>query len=275
MARARMSYKASDVAALFLLGLFLGAACYLILSLAVMLYDWLIGKPEPMLKPLLPGRRAMAALAGLLWLAAAVRSPALAGEPPGTSAEVAAGLRPPGSAGEGPVDWSAIPPWRQTSFFGVRAEGQVFIYVVDCSGSMADQGRMARAKAELRRSIARMGFPQRFLVIFYNDEPIPMPGHAPKSADGPAKDNFLAWLQHVQPEGETDPRAAMSMALNLRPDAIFLLSDGEFPGGTVEAIAGMNKRKIPINCIDMAGGEGAEQLKRIAEGAKGRYALRP
>ena len=273
MFQGRSSYKASDVAALFLLGLALGAACYLILSLAVMLYNWLIGKPEPMIKPILPGRRAMAALAGLLWLALA--GPALAGDPPASAADVAAGLRPPGSAGDRPVDWSAIPPWRQTSFFDVRAEGQVFIYVVDCSGSMADQARMARAKAELRRSIARMGFPQRFLVIFYNDEPIPMPGYVPKSADGHSKDNFLAWLQHIQPEGETDPRAAMSMALNLRPDAVFLLSDGEFPDGTVEAIARMNKRKIPINCVDMAGGEGAGQLRKIAEESKGRYALRP
>ena len=273
MFRRRQAYKASDVAALFLLGLFLGAACYLVLTVVVMLYNWLIGKPEPMFKPVLPGRRAMAALAWLL--GPIVAASALAGGPPRTPADVAAGLRPPGSAGEGPVDWTAIPPWRQASFFGVRAEGQVFIYVVDCSGSMAEDGRMVRAKAELRRTIARMGFPQRFLVIFYNDEPIPMPGHVPKSVDGQSRDNFFAWLQHIQPEGETDPRAAMSMALNLRPDAVFLLSDGEFPDGTVEAIAGMNKRKIPINCVDMAGGQGGNSLKQIAQGAKGTYVLRP
>ena len=56
---------------------------------------------------------------------------------------------------DGPVDWNDIPPWRQTSFFGLRARGQFFVYVVDCSGSMIDEDRMPRATIELRRSVVR------------------------------------------------------------------------------------------------------------------------
>ncbi len=47
------------------------------------------------------------------------------------------------------TDWSEIPTWRQTSFFGLRARGQFFVFVVDQSGSMIDDDRLIRAKIEL------------------------------------------------------------------------------------------------------------------------------
>lgn len=173
-------------------------------------------------------------------------------------------------------EWSELPPWRQTEFFGIRARGQFFVYVVDCSGSMIDEDRLVRAKRELRRSINRLQVPQRFKVIFYNDEPIAMPGDLPRSADQNSKDQLAAWLRLIEPDGETDPRAAIGLALALRPDAVFLLSDGEFPPGTVEAIARKNSaRKIPIHCVDLSGGESGDQLRRIAADSRGEYRARP
>jgi hypothetical protein len=61
----------------------------------------------------------------------------------------------------------------------------------------------------------------------------------------------------------------------LRPDAVFLLSDGAFPDGVVEAVAAANRRKIPIHCIDLAGGLAGDDLQRIARASGGRYASRP
>jgi hypothetical protein len=173
------------------------------------------------------------------------------------------------------TDWSLVPPWRKTSFFGVHAEGQFFVYVVDCSGSMLDDDRLIRAKQELRRSVLGLQLPQRFKVIFYNDQALPMPGDLPHSADLTAKNQLLQWLRLIEPDGETDPRPAMAQALALRPDAIFLLSDGEFPEGTIEAIAKKNAQKVPIHCIDLAGGAAGDQLQRIARESGGRYASRP
>ncbi len=147
--------------------------------------------------------------------------------------------------------------------------------MVDCSGSMADDARLARAKSELRRSIARLRWPQRFQVIFYNDQVLTMPGVIPQTAEPRSVSQFQAWLRIIQPLGETDPRAAMNQALGLRPDAIFLLSDGEFPEGTVEAISRKNPRKIPIHCIDLSGGASGGQLKEIARISGGRYVSRP
>jgi len=196
-----------------------------------------------------------------------------------TSKAAADLLRPPTSgAGRydpGAIDWREVPPWRQASFFGIRAQGQFFVYVVDCSGSMLDDDRLVRAKGELRQSINRLQYPQRFHVIFYNDHPLPMLGDLPRSADLTAKYQMSQWLRLIVPDGGTEPRGAMSMALSLRPDAVFLLSDGAFPDGAVESIAGRNPRKIPIHCIDLSGGLAGDQLARIARESGGQYASRP
>jgi hypothetical protein len=192
-------------------------------------------------------------------------------------------LSPPSYDGEsadrynpGGPDWSEIPPWRQTSFFGIRAQGQFFVYVVDCSGSMIDDDRLVRATIELRRSVMALRAPQRFEVIFYNDESIPMPGGPrPRPADHQAKSLLLAWLRLIEPVSGTDPRLSLRQALGLRPDAVFLLSDGAYPDGTVAEVARINRRKVPIHCIDLAGGLAGDHLKRIAQESGGRYASRP
>ena len=192
-------------------------------------------------------------------------------------------LMPPGSATSPEdrynpewTDWSEIPPWRQTSFFGIRARGQFFVFVVDQSGSMIDDDRLTRAKIELRRSVFALQPPQRFEVIFYNDQATPMPGGPlPRPADQRTKDQLTSWLHLIGPDGGTEPRSAVGQALALRPDAVFLLSDGEYPEGTVEAIARANPRKIPIHCVDLTGGQAGDHLQRIARDSGGQYASKP
>jgi von Willebrand factor type A domain len=175
---------------------------------------------------------------------------------------------------EGEPDWAQIPPWRQASFFGIKAQGQLFVYVVDCSGSMDDEDRLDRAKAELRRSVGALQSPQRFKVIFYNDRPVPMPGDLPKPADYPSKAQLAQWLLLVPAEGPTDPRGSLSLALALKPDAVFLLSDGAFPDGTAESVAKLNPKKVPIHCVDLANGAAGNGLQKIAAESGGQYVAR-
>lgn len=186
-------------------------------------------------------------------------------------------LRPPGADryASDQEDWSELPAWRRASFFGVRARGQFFIYVVDCSGSMEDEDRLIRAKEALRQSVRGLREPQRFHVIFYNDQPIMMPGALGKSAGAVEKERLSAWLRLIEPDGETDPRGALALALAQRPDAIFLLSDGLYPEGTVAGVARLNTRKLPIHCVDLSGGLAGDQLQRIAHDSGGIYAARP
>jgi len=188
-------------------------------------------------------------------------------------------LQPPGSSESdryGESDEGELPPWRQTSFFGIQARGQFFVFVLDQSGSMIDDDRLTRAKIELRRSVFALQPPQRFEVIFYNHEATPMPGGPlPRPADQKTKNQLMTWLRLIDPDGETDPKAAIGQALALRPDAVFLLSDGEFPDGTAEKVSRLNSRKIPIHCIDLTGGLAGDHLKRIARESGGRYVSRP
>ena len=110
------------------------------------------------------------------------------------------------------------------------------------------------------------------MVIFYNDHPVPMPGGIPVSASREVHAKTFAWLNLVDAEGKTDPRSTMRMALSLRPDAAFLLSDGEYPHGTVAADRPGQQRRIPIHCIDLSGGAAGDDLKRIAHDSRGQYA---
>ncbi len=187
-------------------------------------------------------------------------------------------LRPPGEDDHDGryEDDRDLPPWSRARFFGVSARGRFFVYVLDHSESMVDEGRIARATIELRRSVAALQEPQQFEVIFYNDEATAMPGGPiPRTADRANKEKLRAWLGTIDPDGGTSPRKAVLQALALRPDAVFLLSDGDFPEGTVEAIARGNPRKVPIHCIDLAGGLAGDALPRIAKESGGRYASRP
>jgi hypothetical protein len=141
---------------------------------------------------------------------------------------------------------------------------------------MLDDDRLPRATIELRRSVFALKEPQKFEVIFYNSESIPMPGGpVPRTADLQAKNLLVSWLRLIEPDGGTAPLPAMKQALALRPDAVFLLSDGEFPEGTDREIANLNTRKVPIHCVDLTGGLAGDHLKRIAAASGGRYASKP
>ena len=190
-------------------------------------------------------------------------------------------LQPPGSSPDDRYapddDWYEVPPWRKTTFFGIRARGQFFVYVVDCSGSMLDDDRLTRATIEApARASCRLQEPQKFEVIFYNNESMPMPGGPrPRTADLQAKNQLLALAPPDRARRRHRPAARHEQAISLKPDAVFLLSDGEFPEGTVDEVAKLNTRNIPIHCIDLAGGLAGDHLKRIAAASGGQYASRP
>ncbi|MDP7275091.1 MAG: hypothetical protein QF363_06395 [Planctomycetaceae bacterium] len=66
------------------------------------------------------------------------------------------------------------------AFFGMKADGQSVVFVVDSSASMnvhhaTAATRFQRLKLELLNSVAGMKPSQSFFIIFFNDEPNPMP----------------------------------------------------------------------------------------------------
>ena len=156
-------------------------------------------------------------------------------------------------------------------FFGLKARGRKFIYVVDHSGSMSGK-KLDAAKAELLRSMRALKREMEFFVIFYDHQFIPMPGDKPVRA---TRENLLAaskWIESIAAGGGTDPTGAMLLALSFKPDAIWLLSDGLFAVQAADAIRAANPRaKVQIHCIAFYENAGEPVLRKIAEENRGHY----
>ncbi len=141
----------------------------------------------------------------------------------------------------------------QASFFGTTAYGSRFVYVLDMSGSMSEGGdrtdagnRFRRAIEELMTSIERLTPQQTFYVYLFSHLTRPLfdePPLAPRwrAATPENKQMLRAWLATIEPAGSTDPRTALLLGLSLRPDAVFLLSDGRFNGKEKELTGGLAK----------------------------------
>ncbi|HUW35164.1 MAG TPA: hypothetical protein VM223_26440, partial [Planctomycetota bacterium] len=184
----------------------------------------------------------------------------------------------------------------KAGFFGLLAEGRTFVYVVDQSGSM--QGRkLDILKAELIESIGSLSPTMKFFVISYCDDFACMraggavpPG--PVVATAANKRKYLEWVRSIQCFGLTNPVGAMRHAIALKPDVIWLMTDGEFnrmtdengsyievePRQAANAIIAANvDRRTPgarvaaIHTICFWSPEGEAEMKRIAASSRGRY----
>ncbi len=139
-------------------------------------------------------------------------APVVVGRPPGVhpAAGVAAGGRP--SPLEAP------------------AAARSVVYVLDRSLSMGPNGALARARKELLISLARLPAGACFQVILYNRQAEPLAaggrsGYLP--ADGPTREAVARALVATPAAGNTDHVHALRRGLFLRPDALFLITDGD------------------------------------------------
>ena len=144
-----------------------------------------------------------------------------------------------------------------TEFFGIRAEAESFVYVVDCSGSMQGDGEFEVAKRELLGSLATLTPRQRFQIIFFNDAPRPMTEKARMEggfypATGFNKTLAAQFVASVPAGGGTGQVAALRAALRLEPDAVFFLSDANTPIGAADlaAVRRANRSGARIHCVE-------------------------
>ena len=184
-------------------------------------------------------------------------------------------------------------------FFGAVAYGDRFIYILDNSTSMSDNGdpvtgvtRFARAIAELERSVGRLRIDQQFYVILFCyetrlmfDEHSYLPQLMPATAEN--KRRLTKWLASSRTGPGTDPRAALQIALQMRPQAIFLLSDGDFNGQrvrrqglrgnpTVRQIVREGRGvDIPIHTFALEDAVGSRRLAAISAETGGEFRMIP
>lgn len=139
------------------------------------------------------------------------------------------------------------------SFFGGGIEGKSFVFVLDCSLSMNHphdsdaKTRFRKMKMELANSLSHLRADQEFFIVFFNHEAIPMPAERMVSAVPENQQHFLAWVDEVPAFGDTDPTAALAMALRMRPDVIYFLTDGCFSGPANDIVKSIHQSRTTIH----------------------------
>jgi hypothetical protein len=166
-----------------------------------------------------------------------------------------------------------------SEFFGTRARGNKFVYIIDCSGSMQGQ-KFDKAKAELIASIQRLKAHQSAYVFFFSDTSYPM--FSPSSREPKllkcTKANLQKmedWIVQFPCLGGTEPRESLLEALDLKPDAIFFLTDGGFDPHVATDVRSKNQKEVCINTICFTDATGEPVMKQIAAENRGDYRFVP
>jgi hypothetical protein len=175
-------------------------------------------------------------------------------------------------------------------FFGVRAKGTRFVFIVDASLSMQDGNRWYEANRELLAALDRLEAHHQFYVMFFNkdchrmfDANNPEPAMLPATVEN--RERFRQWLATVKLGYFTEPCKSVQFALSLEPDAIYLLSDGDFEDQTAAMLRRTNLERVRgqrkgtpraiVHTIGFHSHDGQQVLKRIAQENGGRYLFVP
>jgi hypothetical protein len=178
----------------------------------------------------------------------------------------------------------------KVQFAGIDGGGSHFVYLVDSSNSMKN---FNEARMELLRSVDSLQPDQRFYVVFYDQDPSYMRISDPQADEEasvratPANKLALRrWAMAVRQDKGLSPVDVLRFSFELRPDVIFLLSDGQFSEKTEAVIKERNLQENlfgesgPISIIHTIRYPGYQtgeaqkaevQMRRIAEANGGQY----
>ncbi len=147
---------------------------------------------------------------------------------------------------------------QNVGFGDVRGSGRKFVYVLDRSDSMKWRGGapMRRAVAETIASVESLD-PKRgaskFQLVYFNHEPeVFENGRALIDVDLANKARIVRFLRSLAPTGGTEPERALDVALKMRPDVVFFLTDAdeELSETTLATIAETRRRmKVKQICV--------------------------
>ena len=176
---------------------------------------------------------------------------------------------------------STLDRGENASFLGVSgSDVQRVVYCIDASGSMIRS--LPMVLEHLGRSMAQLAPPQRFSVVFFQDnDAVPMPEFATLPlATADQKRAVIRWMhREIVPRGRSNPLRALELSLALQPDVIFLLSENITGAGPFEieaerlltALDNQNPvlsdgtRGTAIKCIQFLEEDVLGVLRQIAE----------
>ena len=166
----------------------------------------------------------------------------------------------------------------QVSLFGIKGEGSKIVYVLDRSGS-TDGKVLSAAKAEILASIEKIDDLHQFQLIVYNERPKKFNPAGPNGqlAFGTEanREEVKKFLSTISGDGGTDHAAALSMAIRMHPDVIFLLSDGDDPKLTDRELERIDRigPGIIINTVQFGEDHKLEHgfMEKLAKQSGGEY----
>ncbi len=180
----------------------------------------------------------------------------------------------------------------KTSFYGLEAEGSKFVYVFDRSESMGYAFYSAEsnnefggvpiraAKAELLASIEELNSSQQFHIVFYNHQTMLFKPTmtAPKLFFATTENKRAAryFVSEMPAAGGTNHVPALEIAIRMKPDVIFLLTDGEEKDDPtpqdIKDLERLNNGRASINLIQFAEEPRPDSsLVQLAKESRGKY----
>lgn len=155
-----------------------------------------------------------------------------------------------------------------TSFMGIRDKATRVVFVIDCSGSMYNYNAMQAAKAAVLSSLQTLVETQQFQVIFYNDQPhlLKFGGRTSPLAFATEVNKSFARqeIAAVVPDNGTDHLKALTLALRLGPEVIYLLTDADEPqlsAAELNQVQRLNQGKTRIHTIEFGKGAALDDVR--------------
>lgn len=220
----------------------------------------------------------------------------ISGDIPGDIGELGAGLGAGDPMGDGlGLGGGGLGGGGAASFFGREAVGNRFAYVVDVSGSMGDlmsdpRGetvgtftKLDTMKRELTKSVQALMEKAQFMVVLFSSGHKILGERRPEwvLANDAAKKLAKSDIMRIEAGGGTDPVSGLQQVFSMRPrpDAIYLMTDGNFDRGmgVADEVRALNADlRIPIHCITIGRAEEVDisrvVMERIATESGGTYA---
>ncbi len=171
-------------------------------------------------------------------------------------------------------------PTAQLSLFGsANAEGRSFVFVIDHSNSMGGEGLGAiqAAAKELAAHINQLTDQQTFQVVAYNQGVAYFTDRELIPASAENKRKLVTFIANLAAYGQTEHSRGLMAALRLKPEVIFLLTDGGDPpldAGQLKMIREQAAPRTSIHCLHFGRGpldNPKNFLARLAAENRGSY----
>ena len=165
--------------------------------------------------------------------------------------------------------------------FGLQsAEGRRFLFVLDRSKSMGDQGLgvLTQAATQLEQALAELDENHQFQIVAYHHDVELMGERRLLSGSAANKRLVSDFVLGLAAFGGTEHEKALISALGFRPDVVVLLTDGGYPKlnstqlGTIERIC--RGSGTQVNCIQFGSGplqKSDNFMANLAKDNQGQY----